>query len=193
MVSPEPAARPSAARVEHVLGSPQAPVTVTEYGDYECPYCAGAAPILRELVEQSAGGVRLVFRNFPLFEVHPHALVAALSAESVAASAGEEAFWAMHAKLFHHQARLGDVDLQLYAEASGGDPQLAVGAPAQQFAPIVEADYAEGLSRGVSGTPSLFIGDVAYDGRIDLQSLQRATSGSQPAEADRRGRPWQRR
>jgi protein-disulfide isomerase len=192
MVSPEPAARPSAPRVEHVLGSPLAPVTVTEYGDYECPYCAGAAPILRELVERSAGGVRLVFRNFPLFGP-ARAGGPGRPTPGGGPPPGEEAFWAMHAKLFHHQARLGDVDLQLYAEASGGDPQLAVGASAQQFASIVEADYAEGLSRGVSGTPSLFIGDVAYDGRIDLQSLQRATSGSQPAEADRRGRPWQRR
>ena len=72
----------------HVLGEPGAPVTVVEYGDYECPYCAGAAPILRELVSTSQGRVRLVFRNFPLFEVHPHALTAALAAESTAASGG---------------------------------------------------------------------------------------------------------
>ena len=136
----------------HVLGERGAPVTVVEYGDYECPYCAGAAPILRELVSTSQGRVRLVFRNFPLFEVHPHALTAALAAESTAAS-GESVFWAMHAKLFAHQARLSGPDLRLYAEAVGADPDLAVGDAAQQFAPIVQADYASGLEAGVCSHP----------------------------------------
>jgi protein-disulfide isomerase len=76
------------AAVVHVLGDPNAPVTVEEFGDYECPYCAGAAPVLRELIEVSNGHVRLIFRNFPLFEVHPHALTAALAAESASASGG---------------------------------------------------------------------------------------------------------
>src|SRR4051812_12617968 len=81
--------------VQHRLGDPDAPTCVVEFGDFECPYCAGAAPVLRELVESSQGQVRLIYRNFPLFEVHPHALTAALAAESVAASAGEDAFWHM--------------------------------------------------------------------------------------------------
>ena len=101
----------------------------------------------------SQGRVRLVFRNFPLFEVHPHALTAALAAESTAASGGESAFWAMHAKLFAHQARLSGPDLRLYAEAVGADPDLAVGDAAQQFAPIVQADYASGIEAGVSAHP----------------------------------------
>jgi protein-disulfide isomerase len=177
----------------HVLGERGAPVTVVEYGDYECPYCAGAAPILRELVSTSQGRIRLVFRNFPLFEVHPHALTAALAAESTAASGGESGFWAMHAKLFAHQARLSGPDLRLYAEAVGADPDLAVGDAAQQFAPIVQADYASGLEAGVSATPTLFVDGVPYDGRLDLGSLQRATGLSGGATAQVRRRPWQRR
>ncbi len=121
---------------------------IVEFGDFECPYCAGAAPVLRELVSSSEGRLRLVFRNFPLFEVHPHSLTAALAAESVAATGGEEAYWHMHDKLFAQQARLTDADLQLYAKATGGDPDLAVGEKAQQFAPIVQADYAAGIAVG---------------------------------------------
>lgn len=162
---------------EHVFGNPEAPVTVLEYGDYECPYCAAAAPVLRRLIDASDGMVRLVFRNFPLFEVHPHALVAALAAESTA-EAGPQAFWTMHKLLFEKQDRLTDRDLRLYAEHAGGDPDLAVGEAAQRFAGKVRADYAAGIEAGVEGTPTLFINDSAYSGRIDLGALQKATGMS---------------
>jgi protein-disulfide isomerase len=159
--------------VTHVLGNPEAGICVVEFGDFECPYCAGAAPVLRELVEQSEGRVRLMFRNFPLFEVHPHALTAALAAESVAASAGEQAYWTMHDKLFVHQARLTDVDLALYATSLGGDPALASGSGAQRFAPIVQADYAAG---------------------IEVAALRRATGlSADSGRTEPRRRPWQRR
>lgn len=182
----------------HVYGNPQAEQCIVEFGDYECPYCAGVAPVLKELVDSSGGRLRLIFRNFPLFEVHPHALTAALAAESVYASAGAEAFWAMHAKLFQHQARLSDPDLQLYAATVGGDPTLAAGAAAQQFASIVQSDYSAGLEVGVSATPTLFIDGNAYEGRLDLASLRRATGQSAAtADSGRRAeagrRPWQRR
>jgi protein-disulfide isomerase len=179
--------------VEHILGEVDAPVTVVEFGDYECPFCAGAAPVLNELVSSSDGRVRLIFRNFPLFEVHPHALTAALAAESSAASGGEKVFWVMHQKLFVHQTRLTDIDLKLYAKAVGADPDLAVGEPAQQFAPIVQADYEAGLAAGVAGTPTLFINGEAYGGRIDLPSLRRATGQSVSSDGPARRRPWQRR
>jgi protein-disulfide isomerase len=176
----------------HIFGNPESRVCVVEFGDFECPYCAGAAPVLRELVETSDGLVRLIYRNFPLFEPHPHALTAALAAESVAASAGEESYWKMHDKLFAHQARLSDPDLRLYATAVGGDPELAAGAGAQQFAPIVQADYAAGLEAGVSGTPTLFIDGLVYEGRVEVAALRRATGLSADAGQARR-RPWQRR
>jgi len=180
--------------VEHVLGNPDAATCVVEFGDFECPYCAGAAPVLRELVEQSDGRVRLIYRNFPLFEVHPHALTAALAAESVAASAGEQTYWTMHDKLFAHQARLTDIDLKLYAKSIGGDPDLAAGAGAQRFAPIVAADYAAGIEVGVSATPTLFIDGQAYDGRVEVGALRRAAGLSTDAgRTEPRRRPWQRR
>ena len=171
-------------QIVHVYGNPDASTCVVEFGDFECPYCAGAAPVLRELVTSSEGRVRLIFRHFPLFEPHPHALTAALAAESVAHSGGPEAFWRMHDKLFTHQNRLSDPDLRLYAELVGGDPELATGTKAQQFAPIVQGDYAAGLEVGVSSTPTLFIDGVGYEGRIDLPSLQRAT-GVGPSSTER--------
>ncbi|MGH4023418.1 MAG: DsbA family protein [Pseudonocardiaceae bacterium] len=171
---------------EHVLGEVDASVTVLEYGDYECPYCAGAAPVLRTLVEQSDGQVRLVFRNFPLFEVHPHALTAALAAESTVASGS---FWAMHAMLFQKQNRLGDPDLRLYAEHVGADPALATGSTAQQFAPKVQADYAAGVADGARSTPTLFIDGNPYAGRVELPALRRATGLSRPQGRWRRRRP----
>ena len=121
--------------VEHVRGEAVAPVTVLEYGDYECPYCAAAAPVLRDLVDQSEGRIRLVFRNFPLFEVHPHALVAALAAESTTASGH---FWEMHYLLFEQQARLTEFDLRKYALHVGSAPDLATGEAAQRFAAKVQ-------------------------------------------------------
>jgi len=180
--------------VAHQLGNPDAQVCVIEFGDFECPYCAGAAPVLRELVASSDGRVRLIYRNFPLFEVHPHALTAALAAESVAATAGEDAYWAMHDKLFVHQARLIEPDLQLYAKSLGGDPDLATGPGAQRFAPIVQADYAAGIEVGVSATPTLFINGQAYEGRVEVSALRRATGLSTDAGGSvGRRRPWQRR
>ncbi|MCW2522201.1 MAG: oxidoreductase [Frankiales bacterium] len=192
-------------RIEHSYGNPEAPVCITEFGDFECPYCAGAAPVLRQLIDSSDGQVRLIFKNFPLFEVHPHALTAALAAESTSFSGGEQAFWKMHDKLFVHQSRLTDPDLRLYAKGAGGDPDLATGAAAQQFAAIVQDDYAAGIAAGVSGTPALFIDGVAYEGRIELGALRRAVgspagasaamanAGGSGDAAESRRRPWQRR
>ena len=160
-------------RMDHVFGNVDAPVTVLEYGDYQCPYCAGAAPVLRRLVEESDGQVRLIFRNFPLFEIHEYALTAALAAESTTAAG---VFWDMHHVLFKKQDRLEDAFLRHYAEAVGADPELATGEAAQQFAPKVQDDYATGVASGIGGTPSLLINDTPYGGRIDLPDLRRATS-----------------
>ena len=184
MTDPEATADPTL--VEHVRGGSLASVTVLEYGDYECPYCAGAAPILRELVDSSDGNVRLVFRNFPLFEVHPHALTAALAAESTVASGH---FWEMHYLLFEQQARLTDFDLRKYAMHVGADPELATGEAAQRFAVKVQSDYEAGIAAGVAGTPTVFIDGEPYLGRVELAALQRATGTSSLQGR----RPWQRR
>ncbi len=151
----------------HVYGNADAPITVIEYGDFECPYCGAAAPVLKELLDSSDGRVRLVFRHFPLFTVHPFALTAALAAE-----ASGEHFWDMHWTLFNHQNRLADPDLQRYATEVGAGG--VIGDAAQPFRAAVEADYSSGVSLGVRGTPTLYIGDRLYTGRVELRALRAA-------------------
>ena len=149
----------------HVLGDPDAPVTVVEYGDLECPYCRDAEPVLRQLVEESQGRVRLVWRHFPLFQVHPHALAAALAAEAAGAHGR---FWEMQQLLFAHQDALADGDLARYAGELGLEPEDVVGAPADRFARAVQADYEGGIELDVPGTPTLLIDGVRYRGTEEL-------------------------
>ena len=176
--------------VEHVLGDPDAPVTVVEYGDLECPYCAAAAPVLRQLVEESGGRVRLIFRNFPLPDVHPHALTAALAAEAAGA---QGAYWPMHDLLLARQDRLSDADLRGYAEELGLDGDLVVGEAAQRFGDKIEADFNAGLDEGVAGTPTLIIDGEPYAGRVELGALRRAVGSGPDGGVDpgpRRQRRW---
>jgi protein-disulfide isomerase len=174
---------------DHVLGDRDAPVTLLEYGDYECPYCAAAAPVLRHLVEDSDGQVRLVFRNFPIADRHPYALTAALAAEAAGA---QGAFWEMHELLFARQERLDDAALRAYAEELGLDADLVVGEPAQVFGDKVEKDFAAGLAAGVGGTPTVFIDGRLHSGRVEAGALRRAigsTSAGNGSAADGRGDP----
>jgi len=151
----------------HVYGNPDAPITIIEYGDLECPYCGAAAPVLRELIDTSGGRARLVFRHFPLFGVHPFALTAALAAE-----ASGEHFWDLVWTIFKHQSRLTDVDLQGYADQVGAG--MVVGEAAQAARAGVEADYNSGVALGVRATPTLCIGDRLYTGRMELRALRAA-------------------
>ncbi|MFF1528319.1 DsbA family protein [Cellulomonas sp. NPDC058312] len=156
-----------------VLGDPAAPVTVTEFGDLECPYCRSAAPVLRALVEESAGRVRLVWHHFPLFQVHPHALIAALAAE---AAAEQGRFWEMQEALFAQQDRLAEPDLRAVGARLGLDPDLVAGPGAQRFADLVEADYLGGLDLGIRGTPTLLIQGERYRGPVELSALRAAVA-----------------
>lgn len=153
----------------HVLGDPAAPVTVVEYGDLECPYCRAAAPVLRRLVEESDGRVRLVWRHFPLFQVHPHALAAALAAEAAGAHGR---FWQMQRLLLAHQDALTDADLAAYAHELDLDPDEVAGAAADRYARAVQADYEGGIDLDVPGTPTLFVDGVRYRGRLELEALR---------------------
>jgi protein-disulfide isomerase len=178
--------------IEHVLGNPDAAVTVLEYGDFECPYCAAAAPVLRQLVEESDGRVRLVFRHFPIASTHPHALTAALAAEA----AGEQgAFWPMHDLLFARQDRLDDAALRAYAEELGLDGSRVVGEAAQRFADKVEADFTAALEDEVAGTPTVVVDGELFTGRVEIAALRRAArlNGSGPDAGRQPGPGRQRR
>jgi protein-disulfide isomerase len=151
----------------HVYGRSEAPTTVVEYGDFECPFCRSAAPVLRHFIDESGGRVRLIWRHFPLFRDHPFALTAALAAE-----ASGDRFWAMHDQLFAHQGHLTDADLADYARQIGAG--AVVGDAAQRFRPAVEADYAAGAAAGVRGTPTLFVDGRIYSGRVEVGALRTA-------------------
>lgn len=161
-------------------GNRAATVMLVEYADFECPYCARAAPVLHELVETSGGLVRHEFRHFPVFEIHPYALTAALAAEAAHAHG---LFWPMHDLLFTRQDRLKDVDLRTRAERIGLDPDLVVGDPAQPYGEAVEADYEHGVAHGVRGTPTIFINGQPFRGRPELAALRRAVNVAAAAAA----------
>lgn len=154
---------------DHSLGPVDAPVTLVEYGDYECPHCRRAHPIVMHVQRQLGQQLRFVFRNFPLTEIHPHALRAACAAESVAANAGTDAFWRMHHAIFEHQTdssdALDDIHLLEYAADSGADPALVkADLDSGKFEPKVKTDFISGIRSGVNGTPTFFINGRRFEG-----------------------------
>ncbi len=157
---------------EHVRGDADAPVTVVEYGDYECPYCAAAAPVLRQLVDESDGRVRLVFRNFPIADRHPYALTAALAAE---AAGDQGAFWPMHDLLLERQEHLTPKDLLSYAAELGLDVEAFRDTlRAHATADRVAEDVQTAELSGVSGTPTFFVNGRRHYGAYDIATLQKA-------------------
>ena len=147
---------------DHIRGNPNARVTVVEYGDYQCPYCAAAEPSVEGVMARFDGSVRLVFRHFPLTEVHPMAMPAAEGAEF---AANRELFWQMHVALFANQPVLS---LPLIYRLAGAlqlpDQDLRGALKGEVFAPKVRSQFIGGVRSGVNGTPTFFI-----DGnRLDL-------------------------
>ncbi|HEX3927073.1 MAG TPA: thioredoxin domain-containing protein [Gemmatimonadales bacterium] len=171
-----PKLQPAVNDGDHRQGPDDAPVTLVEYGDYQCPYCGQAHPIVRALQQRLGKRLRLVFRNFPLSEIHPHALHAAEAAESVNAHAGAAAFWEMHHTLFTHQQALDDSQLGHYAKAAGGDATLTVAdVAAGAFEDKVRADFMSGVHSGVNGTPTFFINGARFEGNwTDIEEFAAA-------------------
>ena len=154
---------------DHYLGPSHAPVTLVEYGDFECPNCKQAAPAIKLLLDRHAGKVRLVWRNFPLQEVHPHALDAALAAE---AAAGQGKFWQMHDLLLANQQHLKRAHLRRYAEQleldmTRYDADIADALYLQR----VREDIDSGRASGVRSTPGMFFDSVIQDVSFGLDRL----------------------
>jgi protein-disulfide isomerase len=155
---------PPVSASDHAEGSAGAPVTLVEYGDYECPHCGAAFPVTKALQREMGRELRFVFRNFPLREAHPHAQHAAIAAEAAGAH-GDAKFWAMHDVMFEHQDALADADLAGYAEALGIPPnEIFAAFEGGPFADRVRADFRSGVRSGVNGTPTFFVNGVRYDG-----------------------------
>jgi len=160
---------------DHVAGPDGAPVTLVEYGDYQCPYCGQAHPILVRLLEERPDTVRLVFRNFPLVEVHPHAEIAAEFAEAAAARG---LFWPAHDWLFTHQDRLAPADLEVAArdlDPSGG---IAEELAAHDYMDRIRRDFIGGIRSGVNGTPTFYVNGLRHDGGYSLDELLRVVDAA---------------
>ena len=153
----------------HLRGSPDAPVVLVEYGDFECPYCGAAYAVLKKLEKDLPDTLAVVFRHFPLVNVHPHAQLAAEAAEAAGA---QGRFWRMHDVLFEHQDALAPADLMKYAIALQLDLNRFAGdLSGHVFLPKVRDDMQGGLQSGVQGTPSFFINGVRHQGGLDESSL----------------------
>ena len=150
---------------DHAQGPADAPVTLVEYGDYECPHCGRAHPIVQEVQRRLGDRLRLVWRNFPLTEIHPHALHAAEAAESVGEQLGEAGYWPMHDAIFEHQHALSDAHLAQYAAAVGADAErVRRDLEADAHVGRIEADFSGGVRSGVNGTPTFFVNGARFDG-----------------------------
>jgi protein-disulfide isomerase len=160
---------PVSAERDHIQGPEDAPATLVEYGDYECPYCGAAYPIIKEVQGRMGERLRFVFRNFPITTSHPHAEQAAEAAE---AAASQARFWEMHDLLYENQQALLVEDLRAHA----GRLSLDVATFERELAEHVHAarvreDFMSGVRSGVNGTPTFYVNGVRHDGSYDLETL----------------------
>ena len=161
--------KPPVGPKDHMQGPPDAPVTLVECGDYECPYCGEAYPIVKAIQERLGDQVCFVFRNFPLTEVHPHAEEAAEAAEAAGA---QGKFWEMHDLLYENQDALEPEDLVQYARALKLDlKRFVLEMREHVYAERVREDFRSGVRSGVNGTPTFFINGARHNGPFDLESL----------------------
>jgi protein-disulfide isomerase len=154
---------------DHIQGPIDAPITLLEYGDYECPYCGAAYPVVKAVQERLGDRLCFAFRNFPLVNMHPHAEHAAEAAEAAGA---QGKFWEMHDALFENQIALDDEDLAQYAadlelDASRLISEVVAGA----YAARLQEDFRSGARGGVNGTPTFFINGARYDGEPEVNAL----------------------
>jgi protein-disulfide isomerase len=164
---------------DHQQGPEAAPVTLVEYGDYECPYCGEAYPIVKEIKLRLGDRLRFVFRNFPLTQSHPHAEHAAEAAEAAGA---QGKFWQMHDYLFEHQQALDDAHLVHYAVALHLDEEtFKREVTTHAHANRVREDFMSGVRSGVNGTPTFYINGVRHDASYELETLLAAIEAAMPS------------
>jgi len=164
-------ATPVSAR-DHTVGRADAPLTLVEYGDYQCPYCGAVYPVVKRLQKASGKKLRFVFRNFPLTQAHPYAMVAAEAAE---AAGLQGKFWGMHDLIYENQADLAPDVLPAWAETLELDLQeFALAIKKGEIIKRIKEDRMSGIQSGVNGTPCFFINGARYDGRADYEPLRAA-------------------
>jgi protein-disulfide isomerase len=162
-------AAPEVTAADHVLGPADGPVTVVEYGDYECPFCRVAARDVHQLFSHYPGMIRFVFRNFPIPQLYPHGEQAAEAAEAAGA---QGKFWEMYELLLRPHARLDLDSLVTYAERlelnSGRFLNEVTG---NVYAAKIQGDLREGIRNGVNATPKFYVDGARVDGRLPLEGL----------------------
>jgi protein-disulfide isomerase len=166
---PVTALTPDIGEGDHAQGPADARVTLVEYGDFECPDCGRAYPVVKAVQKALGPNLRFVFRHFPLPASHPHALAAAEAAEAAGA---QGRFWEMHDRLYEHQTALEDDDLRRHARKVGLDlDRFEQEMRLHPYEGRVRQDLASGAASHVQGTPTLFINGTRYDGPRDRTSL----------------------
>jgi protein-disulfide isomerase len=155
---------------DHIEGPATASLTLVEYGDYQCPYCGAAYPEVKKVQKELGSDLRFVFRNFPLTNMHEHAMKAAETAE---AAAVQGKFWPMHDFLYEHQGSLGDASVALgYAKKLALDTQRFERDIAQHvYQKLIKEDFMGGVKSGVNGTPTFYVNDVRHDGEAVSKAL----------------------
>jgi protein-disulfide isomerase len=157
---------------DHTAGPANAPVTLVEYGDFQCPYCRAAYPVVKRLQKKLGKKLRFVFRNFPVTQAHPYALIAAETAE---AAALQGKFWEMHDLLFEQQDSLTPDIIPVWAKKIGLDlEQFGNDIRQGVVAKRIKEDRQSGIRSGVNGTPTFYINGTRYDGPNDYESLLEA-------------------
>ena len=167
---------PAVSDADHRSGHDDAPVTLVEYGDFECPSCGAAYPSVEEVRKEMGPRMRFVFRHFPLTQMHPHAMHAAEAAEAAGA---QGKFWQMHGMLFEHQNALKDADLVRYAKALHLDVERFNRELASEaHVGRIREHVTSGIRSGVNGTPTFFINGKRYDGSWDAADLLAAVEAA---------------
>jgi len=154
---------------DHIEGDDNAPVTLVEYGDYECPHCGHAHPIVQAVRKHFGKQLRFVFRNFPLTQIHPHAEMAAEAAEF---AGGKGKFWEMHDAIFENQTRLGMPLLtQLATKLGLSADELTTSVAKHEYLQRIKDDFMGGVRSGVNGTPTFFLNGERYEESWEFEDL----------------------
>jgi protein-disulfide isomerase len=168
--------KPAVSEKDHAEGTKAATVQLVEYGDYECPHCGAAYPVIKKIQKTFGSQVYFVFRNFPLSEIHPYAMAAAIATE---AAALQNKYWQMHDIIFENQEMLDNEGLQQMAGTIGLEiKKFQKDILREELQAKVEADFESGVRSGVNGTPSFFINGNKFDGGAnDLYNMLKENAG----------------
>jgi len=161
--------KPQVSLRDNIQGNPKAGITLVEYGDYQCPHCGHAYPIVKQLQEQFGDSLKLVFRNFPLRNIHPLAAAAAIAAEA----AGKQGrYWEMHDVIFENQRDMHPGSFSEFAKELGLElEQFEIDRRDREIISKVEEDFESGIMSGVNGTPTFFINGARYNGNWEYDAF----------------------